>query len=146
MIGNPVVRRTVRALTHSLGRHKARQAAELLDRDGLLATPVERVGAPFAISIRRTGIGVELDHYDLVGALLVGLAKDFAEDPDGVGWQLQELAASSDGERDALLDQLLDRLGGATQRMGSTAAHRLADRIIAAAGSAIPNQQDRRVA
>lgn len=146
MIGSPVVRRAVRALTDTLGRHKARQAAELLDREGLLATPVERVGAPFAISIRRTGIGVELDHFDLVGALLAQLALDFAEDPDGVGSDLTELAASSGGERNALLDKLLDRLGGATQRMGSTAAHRLADRIIAAAGPAIPNQQDRRAA
>jgi len=143
MIGNPVLRRAVRALTDTLGRHKARQAAELLDREGLLATPVERVGAPYAISIRRTGIGIELDHYDLVGALLAQLAGDFAEDPDGVGSDLLELAASSGGERDALLDKLLDRLGGATQRMGSTAARRLADRIIAAAGPVIPNQQRR---
>lgn len=146
MIGNPVVRRTIRALTDSLGRHKARQTAELLDTTGLLATPVERVGAPYAISIRRTGIGVELDHYDLISALLAGLASEFAEDPDGVGYELQELAASSGGERGALLDKLLDRLGGATQRMGSTAAQKLAERILVAAGHGIPAQQDRRAA
>lgn len=139
-LANPVARRASRLLRALLGPALARTVAETLDEARLLPAPVERVGGPYPISIRRTGLGVELDHHSLVSALLAQLAGDFAEDPDGVGFQLTEIAESTGGERDALLDTLLDGLGGATQRLGGSAALDFASRVLTASGHGIPNQ------
>jgi hypothetical protein len=146
VVPNPVVKRASAALEGLLGRHKARRVAAVLDEQRLLAAPVEREGSPFAISIRRTGLGVELDHHDLVAALLSQLAKDYSEDSDGVGSQLQELAYAEGGERDSLMETLVERLGDATQLLGARQALRLADRLRAAVAPFIPNQQDRSAA
>lgn len=145
-LANPVARRASRLLRTLLGPALARTVAETLDEARLLPAPVERVGGPYPISIRRTGLGVELDHHSLVSALLAQLAMDFAEDPDGVGDQLTEIAEATGGERDALLDTLLDGLGGATQRLCATDAHTLAEKIRATAGPKFPHQQDRSAA
>lgn len=141
---NPVARRAAILLRTLLGPTRAKAVAEQLDQARLLAAPTVRVGRPYPISIRRTGLGVELDHHALMTALLAQLAEQYSEDPDGVGYQLGEIADATGGERDALLETLLDSLGGATQNLGATAARELADRITDAAGPAFPHQQDRR--
>jgi hypothetical protein len=143
---NPVIRRARILLAAQLGYDAAGDVAGLLDEAQLLARPADRIPAPHPVFVRRTGLGAELGLDSLFAALLGGLATEFAEDPAGVGEELAAIAAASGPERDALLETLLDRLGGATVGLGATAARTLADRLNSAAGPALPHQQNRRAA
>ncbi len=143
---DPVRRRAAILLTEQFGETGARAAADLLDQAGMLIRPSESVPGPYPIYVRRTGLGAVLDVHALVAALIVELASQFTEDPEAVGDQLASIAASSGPERDALLEELIGELGGASQRLPASAAQLLADRLTAAVGPAIPRQQNRRAA
>ncbi len=143
---NPISRRAVLLLVDELGYPTAHKAVAELDAAGMLARPADRIAAPHPVFVRRTGLGAELGLNSLFAALFGGLAAEFAEDPAGVGAELAAVAAASGPERDALLETLMDRLGGATVGLGATAARTLADRLNSAAGPALPQQQNRRAA
>lgn len=102
-----------------------------------------RIPAPYPIGVRRTGLGAEINVEPLVRALLIELAQD-SPDEDA------EMAAIRDASgpcRDRLVEDLIDRLGGATIRVGATDAHRLAETIVAAAGPRVlqfPTQRTNR--
>ncbi|WP_441251153.1 hypothetical protein [Kitasatospora sp. McL0602] len=140
---NPVARRATILITSHLGEHTAAAVVEALDRAGMLARPTERVGGPYPISLRRTGLGVELDHHSLMSALLIQYVTSLAEDPSGVLAEAEAITAASGPERDALIETLLDSLGGTTQALGATAAKRLAERITALAGPVFPEHTKR---
>jgi hypothetical protein len=143
---NPISRRAVLLLVDELGYPTAHTTVAELDAAGMLARPADRIPAPHPVFVRRTGLGAELSLDSLVAALIGGLAAEFAEDPAGVGEELTDIAGASGPERDALLETLIDRLGGATVGLGATAARTLADRLNAAAGPAFPHQQNRSAA
>ena len=143
---NPILRRTAMLLGDILTPEQSAEVLARLDDNRLLVRPADRIPAPHPVFVRRTGIGAELGLDSLFAALLGGLASEFAEDPAGVGAELAAVAAASGPERDALLETLLDRLGGATVGLGATAARTLADRLNSAAGPALPQQQNRRAA
>lgn len=116
------------------------------------ATPVD---GPHRIHVRRTPTGVELDSSHRIGSLLIALARDFEEDPTGVADQLRELAgldrsARHQGgdsyavhERDALVDGLLDSLGGGSQLIYGKQVGALAASLLAAGQVAIvPTQRE----
>lgn len=86
------------------------------------------VSGPHRIYVERVPAGVRVDVAEFVCDLLVNLAQDFAEDPNGVVDDLQQLAkaassattqtshgnddASSVHERDERAQRLLDAIGG----------------------------------
>ncbi|MFE2911300.1 hypothetical protein [Kitasatospora indigofera] len=144
---NPVVRRARIALLAEVPHAVAARVAEVLDRAGLLARPAARDNGPHPVTVRRTGLGVELGLDSLVGALFAGLLADVAEDPEGMAADAQELLDADGPERDALMDALIERHGGAGIRVGTTDAHLLAERIVTAAGPVpFPKQNNRRAA
>lgn len=106
----------------------------------------DRIPGAYPLSIQRTGVGVRIDAYRLVWELLAELAGQYAEDPEGVGEQLEAIAASSGPERDALLETLTDDIGGSDCTFGASAARQMAERLMLLAGPSIPSQQDRRAA
>lgn len=143
---NPVARRAELMLRDLLDPATAATVIARLDEARCLARPADRITAPHPVFVRRTGLGAELSMDSLVGTLLAGLAAESVEDPDGVAAELAAIAAASGPERDALLEELLERLGGASVRLASRDARHLAERLLAAAGPAFPNQQDRSAA
>ncbi|WP_327066768.1 hypothetical protein [Kitasatospora sp. NBC_01302] len=122
------------------------EMVELLDEAGLLLPAASVVPAPYPITVRRTGLGVEVSTLALFSALIAALAAESAEDSEGLAGELAEIDAASGPERDELLRTLVDRLGGATQSLGATAARGLAERLLTAVGPVLPNQQDRSAA
>lgn len=103
----------------------------------------------FRIYVRRTPLGAELDVSDLVETLVRQLAENFADDPEGVGDELARIAGLGaaavnerhlDGagyaehERDSLVEQLVDDMGGARMRLVGPAALRAAELITAYCG------------
>ena len=138
---NPVARRAVRRLAATYGAPMARTVVALLDCEGFLAQAASRINAAFPVWVRRRPVGVELDVTPLVSALLVALAAEAAEDPEGVGQELAGLYAADGPERDELVEKLLERLGGATMQLASQGARELAERLLVAAGPRIPRQR-----
>jgi hypothetical protein len=122
------------------------EMVELLDQAGLLLPVASVVPTSYSIAVRRTGLGAELGVHALVAALLAALAAESVEDREGLADELAEIDAAAGLERDELLRVLVDRLGGASQSLGATAARDLAGRLLAAAGPVLPVQQDRRAA
>lgn len=105
-----------------------------LDRAADRVCPAERVPAPFPVSVRRRGLSVELVNDGLVEALLLALMEEVAEDSEGVAVEAQYLLSAKGGERDCLMEKLVDRLGGSENYLPAPAARRLAERLLAAAG------------
>lgn len=122
------------------------ELVEQLDQAGLLLPAASVVPAAFPIAVRRTGTGAEVSIHALVAALIGALAAESVEDRESVADELVEIDAAAGPERDELLRSLIDRLGGATQSLGATAARDLAERLLLAVGPAFPHQQDRRAA
>lgn len=104
----------------------------------------------FRIYVRRTPLGAELDVSDLVETLVRQLADNYADDPEGIGDELAriaELGAAAvnerylDGagyaehERDSLVEQLVDDMGGARMRLVGPSALRAAELITAYCGA-----------
>lgn len=122
---------------------------QALAAEGMLAWPAEAdpSGLPLGLEIRAVGMGVELDAYRLFRVLITALAAESAEDPDGVVEELAVIDGAKGPARDALLDELIERLGGSEVRYPTAqAVHRLIERLAQAAGPALPRQQDRRAA
>nr|BEK68797.1 hypothetical protein KPHV_60240 [Kitasatospora purpeofusca] len=144
---NPVARRAAARLGERYGAAMARSVVELLDAEHMLAAPPARVGGPFPVSVQRTGIGsARLDVSPLVAALIGVLVEMVAEDPDGMVYELSELHEASGPERDALMERLIDRLGGADMSLPGQSARRLAQALLAAVGPGFPHQRDGRAA
>lgn len=138
---NPVARRAAILLANTTGTPE--EIAAALDAAGLLATPAVQIPGPFPLWVRSTGLGAAIDAYPLVSALYRAHAAEFAEDPEGVGAELEAVAAASGAELDALVEERLDALGGTEMRFGATAAHTLLERLAVAAGPVFPQQQRR---
>lgn len=117
-----------------------------LDAAGLLLPCATTIPGGLPITVRTTGLGVQLGADALVRALLAALAAESVEDPEGVAVELAEVDGASGPERDELLQGLVERLGGATLSLGATAARGLAERLKLAAGPVFPAQRDRGVA
>lgn len=116
------------------------------------------VSGPHRMYVRRTPTGVELDVSAFVEALLVQLATDFAEDPQQMADELEELAAADSSssfqtshgnddapsvhERDAMVQDLLDRLGGGKLPVYGDQVGRLAQSLVAAS-TPVPVPQQR---
>lgn len=115
-------------------------------------TPVD---GPHRIHVRRIPTGVELDSSHFISHLLVQLARDFEEDPEGLAAELVEIAEldrsarhqGSDShaihERDSKVDGLLDELGGGSQLVYGPQVGRLAAALLAAGQVAlVPTQRE----
>lgn len=118
------------------------------------STPVD---GPHRIHVRRIPAGVEMDVSHLIGHLLVQLARDFEEDPEGLAAELTDIAEldrsarhqGSDShathERDARVDLLLASLGGGAQLVYGGQVRLLAAALLSAGQVAlVPTQSDRR--
>ncbi|WP_424891859.1 hypothetical protein [Streptomyces sp. XH2] len=111
------------------------------------------VTGPFRVYVDQTGTGVELDVSHMIGTLLVQLAADFEEDPEGVGEILVDIAAADRAasgpdshathERDALVEGLLESIGGGTLPVYGRQVLRLAERLrVLGMPKAVPHQRD----
>jgi hypothetical protein len=120
------------------------EMVELLDEAGLLLPCASTVPGGLPVTIRPTGLGVQLGVHALVAALLAALAAESAADPEGVAEELAEIDGAAGPERDELLQGLVERLGGAMLSLGATAARDLSERVRVAAGPVFPAQQRRR--
>ncbi|MFB4424855.1 hypothetical protein C5F59_027715 [Streptomyces sp. QL37] len=97
------------------------------------------------------GAVLHLDHH-LVRVVLE-LAEQFTEDPDGVGDQLREIDALSnpakdshaEHERDQLVDELLEQVGGTHLRLHGDQVRRVAELLLSSNGAgtviAMPRQR-----
>ncbi|NUP24143.1 MAG: hypothetical protein HOZ81_50425 [Streptomyces sp.] len=92
------------------------------------------IPGPYPFSIRRTGTGVRIGTDRLVWELLAGLAKQYAEDPAGVGEDLTRIAVATGGERDRLLEDLTAELGDADAPFSGPAARQMAEALKVLAG------------
>jgi len=137
-VPNPVARRAAFLIGNTTGSPE--EIAAALDVAGMLARPAVEIAGPYLMYVRTTGLGAAIDVHPLAAALFRALASEFTEDPDGVGEELTAIDDASGPELDALLEVLLDRLGGTEMRYGATAARTLADRIKDAAGPVFPHQ------
>lgn len=145
----PLLMKQATALIRKAGVRslRSRRAAQALADAGLLAWPAEADTArlPYGLSVRATPMGVEVDAHLVVKALLAELAAESVADPEGVAAELADIDSARGPERDALLDEVIERLGGAEVRYPTRQlAHRLIERLVRAAGPAVPAQQDRR--
>lgn len=116
------------------------------------------VSGPHRTYVRRTPTGAELDVSAFVEVLLVQLAQDFAEDPQAMAEELEELAAADSSssfqtshggddapathERDAMVQDLLDRIGGGKLPVYGDQVGRLAQALLAAS-TPVPVPQQR---
>ncbi|MFE5871592.1 hypothetical protein ACFQ6V_23505 [Streptomyces roseifaciens] len=111
------------------------------------------VTGPSRVYVDPTGTGVELDVSHMVYQLLVQLAADFEEDPDGVGYLLTSIAEAeraSSGpdshathERDALLEGLLESIGGGKVPVYGQQVLRLAERLrVLGMPKSVPHQRE----
>src|SRR4249919_1657787 len=116
MADNPVARRAAMLLANTTGSPE--EIAAALDAAGLLAAPAVQVPGPYPVYIRTTGLGASIDVHPLVAALMRALAAESVEDPEGVAADLAAIDGASGGGQDALLYELLDRLGGTEMRYG----------------------------
>lgn len=123
-------------------------AADLLDKLVLRLRPAEKIPGPYPVFVRKTAMGAEVTVDSLAKVLLASLMAEMAEDPEGVAEEARYLAGAKGAERDRLLEDLVDRAGGAKIPFDGIAARRLADRLNTAAGPVpfIPRQQDGKAA
>lgn len=136
---NPVVRRAALLIANTAGT--AEQIAAALDAQGILATPVHRLAGPYPLGVRANVVTAVIDPHDMVAALFLALAREFVEDADGVGEELTAIVEASGPGRDALMEELLERLGGTEMVFPAPAVRVLAERLAAAVGPApVPAQ------
>jgi hypothetical protein len=141
---NPLARRAAILIGNTTGTPE--QIAAALNAAGMLARPAFPVAGPYPLWVHPTYNGAVLDPHLLMRALFQSLAKEFAEDGDGVGEELGTIAEASGPELDALLDKLLDRLGGTELRYGATELRLLVERLASIVGPAVPVRQNRSAA
>jgi hypothetical protein len=112
-----------------------------------MTTQAMPVDGPHRVYVRRIPSGAELDVSHLIGRLIVALARDFEEDPDGLADELRHIAdadraARGKGpdthaahDRDQRVQQFLDMLGGGVQTVYGDQVHALAAALLAAAAA-----------
>ena len=124
----------------------AETAVQALAEADMLVWPAEadKSRLPYGLTVRPTAMGVEVDAYLVVRALFKALASESVEDPDGIVEELAVIDGASGPGLDAVLDELIERLGGAEVRYPTKkATHRLIDMLVRAAGPALPAQRER---
>lgn len=139
MSPNPVARRAAILIGNTAGTPQ--EIAAALDAAGMLRRPAERITGAYPLWVRPTGLGVAIDAHPLVSALVRALAAEVAEDPDGVIAELVTIAEASGPEQDAMVEQLLTRLGGTDARYAAADARRLAEVLLSLVGPAVPQQR-----
>lgn len=136
---SPVARRAAIIIANTPGGPA--EIAAALEARGELATQVHRVAGPYPLGVRANVTTAVIDPHDMVAALFLGLAREFVEDPAGVGAELAALAEASGPGADALMEELLERLGGTEMTFPAPAVRVLAERLAAAVGPApVPAQ------
>ncbi|WP_073815001.1 hypothetical protein [Kitasatospora sp. CB01950] len=134
----PLLKKQAAALVARCGirPRAAAKAATALHDAGMLAWPatIDPSGLPYGLTVRSTAAGAEVDAYLVVRALVKALASECVEDPEGVAEELAVIDGARGPELDALLDELIERLGGAEIRYPASTARELAARIERAAG------------
>ncbi|MGW1174589.1 hypothetical protein ACWD4P_12815 [Kitasatospora sp. NPDC002543] len=138
---NPVVRRAAILIGNTSGTPE--EIASALDAAGVLRRPAEQITGAYPLWVRPTGLGVAIDAHPLVSALIRALAAEVVEDPDGVVAELKTIAEAAGPEQDAMVEQLLTRLGGTDARYATADARRLAEVLLSMVGPALPQQQRR---
>jgi hypothetical protein len=136
---NPVARRAAILIANTAGTPE--EIAAALDAAGMLRRPAERINGAYPLWVRPTGLGVAIDVHPLVSALVRGLAAEVAEDPDGVVAELATIAEAAGPEQDAMVEQLLTRLGGTDSRYAAADARRLAEVLLSIVGPGLPQQR-----
>ncbi|MGW1814250.1 hypothetical protein ACWCQM_11890 [Streptomyces sp. NPDC002125] len=98
------------------------------------------------------GAVLHLDHF--LFYLVLELAEQFTEDPETIGDQLREIDALSnpredshaEHQRDRLVDELLDQLGGTHLRLHGPQVKRVAELLLSSNGAgtviALPRQRE----
>jgi hypothetical protein len=136
---NPVARRAAILIANTSGTPE--EIAAALDAAGMLQRPAERINGAYPLWVRPTGLGVAIDAHPLVSALMRGLAGEMAESPEDVTAELVTIAEASGPEQDALIEQLLKRLGGTDARYAAADARRLVEVLRSMVGPAVPQQR-----
>ncbi|WP_405391109.1 hypothetical protein OG596_26580 [Streptomyces sp. NBC_01102] len=108
---------------------------------------------PTRVNVSSIPGGAVLHLDDHLVRLVLELAEQFTEDPDGVGDQLREIDALSNPrsdshakhERDELVADFLDQIGGTQLRLYGPQVHRVAELLLSSNGAgpviAIPSQR-----
>jgi hypothetical protein len=135
----PVARRAAILIANTAGTPE--EIAAALDAAGVLRRPAERIAGAYPLWVRPAGLGVTIDAHPLVSALIRALAAEVAEDPGGVVAELVTIAEASGPEQDAMVEQLLTRLGGTDSRYAAADARRLAEVLLSLVGPAVPQQR-----
>ncbi|MFD7410123.1 hypothetical protein [Kitasatospora purpeofusca] len=136
---NPVARRAAILIRNTDGTPE--EIAAALDAAGMLQQPPTRITGAYPLWVRPTGLGIAIDAHPLVSALIRGLAGEMAEEPEDVAAELVAIAESSGAEQDALVLELLTRLGGTDSRYATADARRLAERVLSIVGPVLPQQR-----
>lgn len=136
---NPVARRAAILIANTTGSPE--EIAAVLDAAGMLQRPAERINGPYPLWVRPTGLGIAVDAHPLVAALVRGLAAEVAESPEGVTAELVTIAEASGPEQDAVIEGLLERLGGTDARYAAADARRLAEVLLSMVGPMVPRQR-----
>ncbi len=138
-------------MTNTLTRRARILLGRLLNRALLAVQPADLIPGLHPVYVRRTGLGCELAVDSLVEEAVVALMAEVAEDPEGVADEATYLLATDGPERDALLEALVERLGGGTLRLGGAAVKRLSDQLTTVASVTplpirFPRQPNRKAA
>jgi hypothetical protein len=111
------------------------------------------VTGPHRIYVRRAPLGVELDVSHFVGDVLVQLARDFAEDPETMAADLEEIAGlyaaslrpdlhpHAQQEMEDRAEALLNTIGGGTTLLYGMQVERLARALNTAAPARAEQRQ-----
>ncbi|MFI9200216.1 hypothetical protein [Streptomyces sp. NPDC053048] len=109
------------------------------------------VDGPFRIYVTRLSGGAALDVSHMVTERLLQLARDFEEDPEGVGELLTDIAEldrSATGvdshaghERDERLEGLLESIGGGRLHVYGRQVVALAERLMSLVRPRVPQQR-----
>lgn len=120
----------------------------LFRRPAPRTTLIGTLGSSPRITVRRrANLGVEVDVTHLVSLLIRQLASDFHEDPEDVGAELVAIAEADaaaghvrgrgvdsypEHERDALVQELIDKVGGAEHVLHGKQVNELVGLLMAA--------------
>lgn len=108
---------------------------------------------PTRVNVSSIPGGAALHLDDHLVRLILELAEQFTEDPNGIGDQLREIDALSnprtdshaEHERDLLVDELLEQVGGTHLRLYGPQVQRVAELLLSSNGAgqviALPQQR-----
>ncbi|MFB7671639.1 hypothetical protein ACFC26_09500 [Kitasatospora purpeofusca] len=136
---NPVARRAAILIRTTAGTPE--EIAAALDAAGMLQQPPTRINGAYPLWVRPTGLGIAIDVYPVVSAIVRELASQAAERPEEVSEELLDIADAAGAGQDALVLGLLTRLGGTDSRYATADARRLAERVLSIVGPVLPQQR-----